>query len=146
MQTRVRCGSCFEPREGWLSWSNQTIAVEPASGLSKLVDPEALPIPWVRAAQPLPSCLLEGKSGTCCLLPARVSAGSNTAIEQRAAMCSGQVLDRAMRRPRSLLHTRVVICPQPGHSLGVPAASTRDTCVPQGTGKILEKQRGEVHL
>lgn len=90
MQTKLRCGSYFEPTEGWLSLSNQTVVVESAWGLSELVDPEALPIPWVRAAQSLPSCVREINSDTCCLLPALVSSGSNMKTEPRATMCSGQ--------------------------------------------------------
>lgn len=136
----------FWTREGWLSRSNQTTTVEPAWGLSKLVDSEALPIPWLRTAQLLPSCILEGESDTQCLLLAQLSAGSYLEIEQRPAMCSGWDLDGAMRRPGSSLPIRASICPQPRHSLDAPAASTRVTHVPQGMGKILEKQWGKFHL
>lgn len=147
MQTRARCGSCFEYTEGWLSLSNRTVVIEPAWGLSQLVDPEALPIPWVRAAQSLPrsQCVQEINSDTCCLLPALVSAGSNMETEQKAAMCSGQD-DSTVGRWGSSVNTKAGICPQPGHSLDVPDPFTMGTCVPQGMGKILKKQWGEVGL
>lgn len=65
--------------------------------------------------------------------------------EQKAAMCSGQD-DSAVGRSGSSVDTKAGICPWPGHSLDVPGPFTMGTCVPQGMGKILEKQWGEVGL
>lgn len=91
------------------------------------------------------ACWREGKSAPRCLLPAPGSVGNNIETEQRAAMCSRQDLGRAVRRPGSSLQTSVLSL-EPAWMCQLHLPGNRDTCIPQGVGKILGKQEGEARL
>lgn len=126
----------FWTYRGWLFLSNQAVVREPAWGLSQLVDPEALPVPWVRAAQSLPSCVQEINSDTA---PSSLPGFCRKQHGNWAENC--HVLRarwQSVGRSGSSLDTKAGICPWPGHSRDVPDPFTLDTCVPQGIGKILE--------